>query len=393
MPVCSGQSDELILMRPGIKQKAVLASQSLCTGCGICASVCPKSCIQMREGYLGHLYPGIDHSSCVGCGVCERICPALHPLPLQPIVSAYASWSMDERVYKTATSGGIATELSKAIIRKGGVVYGCAMLPDVEVKHIRVDSLEELEKLKSSKYVQSSLIEAIPALKKDVAEGKPVLFIGTPCQVSAVKALYRIQPESLFLVDLICHGVPSARMLKDFVRKLVPGRVCTNVTFRNGNAYILRLWENDLLVCALPLRSPQYRNYYLDAFMDGYTFRDSCYQCRFAGPDRIGDITLGDFWGLGKYASLEKMPDHPYGCSVVLPITDKGVSLLAETESSIELYQRDKREAIEGNTQLQRPVRMTKRIRFFRQVQRIVFWPEFYRWINLDRILTSRLGK
>ena len=342
---------------------------------------------------MGHLFPFVDHSSCVGCGACERICPSLHPLPLRPIVTAYASWSKDEHDYKTATSGGIATALSKAIIRNGGVVYGCAMLPDVEVKHIRVDRLEDLEKLKSSKYVQSSLVEAIPALKKDIAEGKQVLFIGTPCQVAAVKALYRTQPESLFLVDLICHGVPSAKMLKDFVRKLVPDRVCTNVTFRKGNAYILQLWDNDSLAYALPLRSPQYRNYYLGAFMDGYTFRDSCYHCPFAGSDRVGDITLGDFWGLGAYAPVDHMPDHPYGCSVVLPITENGVRLLAEIESSIELYQRDKQEAIEGNTQLQRPVRMNKRIRFFRQVQRVVFWPEFYRWVNLDRILTSRSVK
>lgn len=347
----------------------------------------------MKAGYLGHLFPSIDQKACVGCHLCERTCPALHPLPLHSIQAAYASWSKDVEEYRTSTSGGIAAELSKYIIQTGGVVYGCAMLPNVEVRHIRVNRMEDLEKLKSSKYVQSSILQIIPSLKKDIAAGLSVLFIGTPCQVAAVKALYKEQPESLYLVDLICHGVPSLKLLKTFVRKSVPGRFCSKVTFREGNHYTLQIWDKDERLFSIPLRASHYRGWYLDAFMDGYTFRDSCYDCPYACSDRVGDMTIGDFWGLGKLSSAEEIPDHPYGCSVVLPITEKGVHFLGNVKSAIELYQRDKTEAIEGNTQLRHPKRTTKRIRVFRQVQRFVFWPELYRWVNLDRILFRRSGR
>lgn len=370
-----------------------LASSSSCTGCGICAAVCSKGCISMKVGYLGHLFPIINQKQCIECHLCERTCPALHPFSLNPIQSAYASWSKDEEEYRTSASGGIAAELSKHFIRTGGVVYGCAMLPDVEVQHIRVDRIEDLEKLKSSKYVQSSILQVIPSLKNDIAAGLKVLFIGTPCQVAAVKALYKEQPESLYLVDLICHGVPSLKLLRTYVRKSNPDNSCSKVSFREGNHFALQIWNKDEIKFSMPFRSSNYRGWYLDAFMDGYTYRDSCYDCPYACSNRVSDMTIGDFWGLGRLSSTEEIPEHPYGCSVVLPISEKGMRLLEEVRPAVEIYQRDKMEAIEGNTQLRHPKRITKRIRVFRRVQRVVFWPELYKWVNVDKILRGHIAR
>ena len=366
-----------------------LAPHSNCTGCGICAATCSMNSITMREGYMGHLFPSIDDNTCVKCGLCEQSCPALFPQPLSSIKGAFASWSKNEKDYKTSASGGIATELSKYIIRSGGVVYGCAMLPNVDVRHIRVDSLKDIEKLKSSKYVQSSIVQIVPSLKKDIADGRSVLFIGTPCQVAAIKGLYRTQPKSLYLVDLICHGVPSLRLLKHYVNKSIPGKSCSSVSFRGGNRFAFQIWDNDDRLFFMPFRSPFYRGWYLDAFMDGYTYRDSCYQCPYAGSERVGDITIGDFWGLGRLSPADEIPAHPNGCSVVLPISETGYQLIEEIGSNIELFPRDIREAIAGNTQLRKPFRKNKRIIAYRSIQKVVFWPEVYRWINLDRIFVS----
>lgn len=343
----------------------------------------------MREGYLGHLFPFIDNDTCIECGLCERTCPVHSPQTLSGIKEAFASWSKDEKDYKTSASGGIATELSKFFIRNGGVVYGCAMLSNVDVRHIRVCNLEDIEKLKSSKYVQSSIVQIIPSLKKDVAEGKKVLFIGTPCQVAAIKALYKSQPQSLFLVDLICHGVPSLKLLRDYVNKAIPGKKCSRVSFREGNCFSFQIWNNDTQLFFMPFRSPSYRGWFLDAFMDGYTYRDSCYSCPYAGPERVGDITIGDFWGLGKVNPADEVPDHPYGCSVVLPISEAGRHLIKEIRTNVELYPRDVQEAIAGNTQLRNPMRKTKRIITFRKIQRFLFWPEAYRLVNIDRIISG----
>ena len=361
------------------------AKTSDCTGCGLCASVCSSGCIRMKEGFLGHLFPVIDKTTCVDCGLCERLCPAIHPMPLNPIRFAYASWTKDSVDYETSASGGIATELSKLIIRRGGVVYGCAMLPGPEVRHIRVDKLEDLDQLKSSKYVQSSIVGIIPSLKKDIAAGRQVLFIGTPCQVAAVKSLYGNQPESLYLVDVICHGVPSLKLLQQYVHEVIPDGNSLIVTFRDGPCYSLKVWNDNQALFVMPFRSPNYQGWYLDAFLDGYTFRDSCYKCSYAKSDRVGDVTIGDFWGLGKKNPADEIPDHPLGCSVILPVTDKGLHLMDEIRPYVNLFPREIQEAIEGNGQLQRPFPMKKRIRAYRVVQKVMSWPDLYRWINLDR--------
>ena len=344
----------------------------------------------MKEGFLGHLFPSVNQKTCIGCGLCERSCPVLHPLPLRSIQAAYASWSKDLEEYRTSASGGIATELSKNTLRKGGVVYGCAMLPDVVVRHIRVEREEDLVKLKSSKYVQSSISEIIPSLKQDVAEGKHVLFIGTPCQVAAVKSLYKVLPEKLLLVDLICHGVPSLKLLKVIVQKAIHGKKCTNVSFREGSRFSLRVWNDNELLYEMSKEASNYQGIYLDAFLKGFTYRDSCYQCPYATSERVGDITIGDFWGLGKEESAEEIPEHPHGCSVVLPITERGVKVLDEIRSFVECYPRMIQEAVDGNDQLRGPVRMNKRIRVYRNLQRWFLLPDLYRWIHLDKLLSRK---
>lgn len=131
---------------------------SICTGCGLCASLCPKESISMRvDGILGHVYPKIRQKTCIDCGICVSKCPAQNVPNLEKPAEAYAAWSKEEADYKSSTSGGAASVFSQHIISKGGVVYGCAMLPDIDVRHIRVDNLDGLPKLKGSKYVQTLL--------------------------------------------------------------------------------------------------------------------------------------------------------------------------------------------------------------------------------------------
>lgn len=41
----------------------VICDYKDCTGCGLCAARCPKHCIEMKPGFLGHLYPVIDQEN------------------------------------------------------------------------------------------------------------------------------------------------------------------------------------------------------------------------------------------------------------------------------------------------------------------------------------------
>lgn len=365
-----------------------------CTGCGLCASLCAKKSITMTTiDNFGHLYPVIDQNTCVDCGLCQKVCPSIHPVQGNYPLKCFAAWSKDESDYKSSTSGGAASVLSQYIISKGGVVYGCAMLPDVEVKHIRVDSMKELYKLKGSKYVQSNLSEILPLVKKDVKDGRDVLFTGTPCQCAAIKNLFKEQPENLYLVDLICHGVPSLKFLQNHVKKVAGTIHADDVKFRDGmGMYVVVVVDGEIRY-KKALREPRYDDLYFNTFFDGFTYRDSCYSCKYAKPERAFDISIGDFWGLGKKTPAIEIPEHRYGCSVILPSSEKGKQLIESVGEFINLYPREPKEAIEGNDQLRTPYKVNWRINAFRKLVRIGVSPEIYRLLILDKNIKIRLRK
>ena len=90
-----------------------LASQSLCTGCGACAYVCPYNAIDMKINVIGVVYPIVNEERCITCKRCQNVCPILHPNSYNSPLSAYAAWSANERERQTSASGGIAIEIYK----------------------------------------------------------------------------------------------------------------------------------------------------------------------------------------------------------------------------------------------------------------------------------------
>ncbi len=365
-----------------------------CTGCGVCAAQCPKKCISMESGnQFGHLFPKIDQSSCIDCGLCQKNCPALHPVERNSPFTAYAAWSKDDVDYKSSTSGGAASVLSRYVIKKGGIVYGCAMLADIEVRHIRIDHVDDLYKLKGSKYVQSNVTDVFPQIRKDVNDGRLTLFTGTPCQVAAVKNMFKAQPDNLILVDLICHGVPSLQMLKQHVRNVANYPHYDKVLFREGNGiYVVVVVVDGAEVYRRYFNRPRYKDFYINSFFDGYTYRDSCYKCRYACPERVSDITIGDFWRLGKKIPADYIPEHPHGISVMLPSSEKGVALIEAISSEMNIYERNVDEAVGGNDQLRYPTPMTKRKTVFRRLYPII-GKSAYRMIVFDKFVKYNLKR
>lgn len=346
-----------------------------CTGCSLCAAICPKSCIKMQEGKLGHLFPVVDTASCIDCGLCAGACPANSPAGVLMPSAAYAAWARDSREYVSSTSGGAASVLSRHVLSQDGAVYGCAVCKGdsvagkpFSVKHIRVTSTDGLQRLKGSKYVQSSIAEVLPEIREDVRSGRKVLFVGTPCQVAAVKAMFKTVPEGLYLVDLICHGVPSLSMLQKYVsgHLHIDPQTVSDVSFRGPEGFVMRILGTDgsVLYGHEPLSGLRTEDLYYSLFMDGFTYRDSCYRCPYARTERVSDITIGDFWGLG-----DDVPDHPHGVSLLLPVTRKGMEMLSAVKGDMDIYTRSVQEAVRGNDQLRSPRRKSLRIRLFRMLE------------------------
>ena len=338
------------------KPRIQLCKANDCTACFACEGICPKSAISQVADEEGFRHPVIDSMLCVGCHACEKVCPVLTPVTKYKKGVVYASWSLDDSVRSNSSSGGMFTELAKQVLLKKGAVVGASMNETGYVSHIIVKDGEALKKLRGSKYVQSLLGGKLyKEIKQLLREGRDVLFTGCPCQVAAMRSFFK-DDKHLYTIDLVCHGVPSPEVFANLYEKIkveIPNlvtynfrdyknwQVCTSVNVNvNGhiiNQKIFGEWT-----------------YYQDAFLKGLMHRPNCYNCRYTTVERVGDISLADFWGIGTYKPIRN--DFIGGCSMVSVNSEKGLSLFSQVSSNIYFEERDIQETIDGgNEQLVKP--------------------------------------
>lgn len=338
---------------------AKLCNEEQCTGCAACMAACTHEAIVFHKDKFGFFYPQIDVSKCVDCKACEKTCPILNKQNYKRPTEAFACYEKNESERLESSSGGIATLLAKHFVEHDGVVYGCAFLSPMCVKHIRCKTVEDVIKLRGSKYVQSDLTEILPLLKDDLRNGKEVLFIGTPCQIAGIKSRFK-RYSNLTLVDLVCHGVPSIQFLCDTLPKNICETEKDVLTFRTCNKFQIVIKKNGTAIFKRPLN----KDMYLKGFFTGLLFRKSCYTCKFARNERVSDITIADFWKL----KSKDIVDDGKGISLALLNTNKGTDLFNIIKENLMYEKRPIEEAFAGNEQLNHPYRKTFRETIFKSL-------------------------
>lgn len=303
-----------------------------CTGCRMCEQICPVNAIEIKENIEGFIEPYIDKNKCTNCGLCGARCPQLNEVKNYSKlkeVKSYAAKNKNEEEQMESSSGGIFSVIANYVLENGGIVYGASFNDELEVEHIGIESKEKLYKLRGSKYVQSDTKNTYKEVKENLEKGKMVLYSGTPCQIAGLNNYLVKKYENLITIDIVCHGVPSKKIYKKYLKWLEKnnkskiekysfrdkqkfpwgGALGATVNFENGK----KKYINSSL-------DPYYKS-----FLNSVNYREACYNCKYANQNRVGDITLMDYWGVEKIYP-EFMDEK--GVSAILINTEKGQNIL-----------------------------------------------------------------
>lgn len=347
----------------------------------------------MQADEEGFLYPHVDKTACVNCGLCEKVCPILNKPQTYPVLEAYAAKHTSPDIKLKSSSGGMFSALAEVILKEGGVVFGAAFDKDWNVVHAYAEKLEDLDKLRRSKYVQSNIGKTYQQAKQFLEKNRTVLFTGTPCQIAGLRNYLGQECKKLITAELFCHGIPSPTVWQKFLTENTEKANINAIDFRHKlfgwDASILKIsYKNGTSLPSIPrgllslLRISKgrfLRRFFRLSFEISNLYeRPSCHQCRFKGLDKMADFSMGDLWGV-KQIYPAQYDDK--GTSALLVNTLRGQELLSKL--SIQVYQVDIQQVAKYNPYLLSSVGPhPKRAEFFAR----------YKTENFNKLVRELLG-
>lgn len=336
-----------------------------CYGCTACEQICPKDAIVMQCDNEGFLYPFINKNLCVKCDLCKKVCSAEKNVQKVIPLKAISTIHKDENVLLNSSSGGAFKSLLE-VVDENTIVYGACW----ESRSVAVFDKSTIEtafsKFRKSKYIQAELRDTYSSIKADLENEDSVLFVGTPCQVSGLKEYLGKEYDKLIMVDLICHGVPSSKILeKQFESWDSKKNKAISIEFRHKENK-KGVWNSKYAKVCFESGITKIFEYDTSAFLRGYDnglfFRPSCSTCQFATLKRLSDITIGDYWGSKEY-------DVHKGLSLVFANTKKGIDVISKLEKVSIVNDIDIEHAVAHNARLKKPDKgHNKREDFFNKI-------------------------
>lgn len=307
-------------------------SSEKCIGCLSCVVSCPQRAIDIKYNKHGFWIPNVNYSKCISCQMCILHCPVLQsPVlsnrPHYPIKTKVAQWNNDDKRLNCA-SGGIFSAIAEWFIKEEkAIIFGAKLNEDFDLEHVPLDKIASIKNIQKTKYIQSNIKNALSETKKALERKQTVLWSGTPCQIAALKSFLGKNYSTLWTIDLICMGIPSPAIFKQYIKEesaLLQSEII-DFSFRNKDFG----WESNAVKISLKngsiLREKASKNTFMQAIP--FIIRDCCYQCQYKGLLRQGDLTIGDFWGIEHYAPQW---NDSKGTSVVLINTERGEQLFSK---------------------------------------------------------------
>lgn len=307
-----------------------------CTGCSVCASVCPSGAITFTRNDKGFAMPIVDEDVCIGCHRCERVCLVLaRPRTQHPnFVSGFVFSSDEHSTVQKSASGGAFAELAFDAVGTGGCACGCMWTESFVAEHEMAWSRNDVEKLESSKYVQSNTTGIYEKVKHEIDSGRKVVFGGTPCQVEALGRFCGFPQEGLLLVSMVCRGAASPAVwdaYKQWLEHEANSKLIAVDQRDKSMGYERSMCRYEFENGMVLKRSTYVSDVYTNCFANGIILRGSCHSCPAKGYDKA-DVILGDdVLHVGRSE----------GSTLVLCVTSKGNAwvrkVLSERGSLMEL--------------------------------------------------------
>ncbi len=277
----------------------IFENKKYCFGCSLCKEACPSKAIVMESDKDGFLYPNIDISKCIDCGLCKQRC-IYHSKIDEKKAECFAVKHQNLEVRLSSSSGGFFWAMVETVINNNGVVFGVKYDENWNVVYDYAEDLQKAKAFKVSKYVQASIEKVYDQIYEFCENGRLVLFVGTPCQVDAVRSKFAHKYSNIILCDLLCRSIASPLIWSDYISFLKgKNKKIENINSRSKD----NGWKNSCykILCAGNVKlSFKYSSIFSSIFGSKLSIRPSCTACKYRRYDRVGDITMGDFWGIEK---------------------------------------------------------------------------------------------
>lgn len=342
-----------------------------CTGCGACVNACPLHIISMKEDDEGFVYPVIEKETCIDCHLCEKRCPML--MERDAVCTSYQDFPLffagqlkNKDDLMEVSSGGAFWAFAQTVIEGGGVVYGAVQENVDQIYHIRAANLDEIKKIRRSKYFQSDTRLTFCQAKEDLKNGLTVLFSGTGCQIAGLKAYLNKDYNNLYTCEVICHGVPSRKVWNAYrkEKEQMEGKQITGLIFRDKSAGWSKNQYKISYHDGTEEKEASIKQLFHAGYLKGLFYRPSCGCCMFASLPRVADITLADYW---KYEGRFCQPGEDMGVSLIAVNNEKGKSLLQQATLYMEFDPTERELALRSCKHMdEHPTENSDRNRFFR---------------------------
>lgn len=361
-----------------------------CSACNACSNICPKNAIQLKHNDCGFLVAHVDQEKCIDCGLCSKTCHINSSSALNKPLDCFAAIRKNKKERLDSASGGISSLLYEKFLERAekpiayGVSYNTFLIPT----YISIKEYDDISQTRGSKYIYSNMGSIYKDIENELKKSKKVLFTGLPCQVSGLKnylAMKKINLENIYFCDIFCHGVSSEVFFLqeiDYYKKKYHISSINNVTFRsnrNRKNFRLVLYGNKANGKRISKNFLVDEDYYFYGFLkEGLTLRESCYTCKYSTNARAGDISLGDFIGLGTNAKFGERPkEFDYNSSCILINSKKGFELLDMIKDECVITKRKIEEAVDGGSSLKKPYEKSPKreqfIKCFRETHDFIY--------------------